>query len=189
NQSSKFSSQFFGFGELGGEDHLLLCGPPGTGKTYLAEMFAKSEALAYVRVNFAVELIVGSSKIKQDRIFQQAKEIIEEKQKETLCKVTKPVVIIIDEIDAVGRKSFSPTSSNNNEATDNLLINIDKIRQEKLNIVIIATTNYSSVLDTALIRAGRFGYQIQFSYPTEAEIDKMVEHCQEKVSSQSVDID
>jgi cell division protease FtsH len=167
----------------------LLYGPPGTGKTYLAEMFAKNEALAYVRVNFAVELIVGSSKIKQDRIFQQAKKIIEEKQKETLCKVTKPVVIIIDEIDAVGRKSFSPISSNGNEATDNLLINIDKIRQEKLNIVIIATTNYSSVLDPALIRTGRFGYQIQFSYPTEAEIDKMVEHCQEKVSSQSVDID
>src|SRR5439155_763657 len=92
-------------------------------------MFAKSEALAYVRVNFAVELIVGSSKIKQDRIFQQAKEIIEEKQKETLYKVSKPVVIIIDEIDAVGRKSFSPISSNSNEATDNLLINIDKIRQ------------------------------------------------------------
>jgi len=167
----------------------LLYGPPGTGKTYLAEMFAKNEALAYTRVNFATEFVVGSSKAKQDKIFQQAKKIIEEKQKETLCKVTKPVVIIIDEIDAVGRKTFSPISPNNNEATDNLLINIDKIRQEKLNIVIIATTNYSSVLDPALVRTGRFGYQIKFSYPTESEIDKMVERCQEKVSSRPNNID
>ena len=160
--------------KLNGGEHLLFFGPPGSGKTYLALTFARHESLAYVSVNFGAEFFVGSSKSKQEKIFKRAKEIITKEQKKTRQKNTKPIVIIIDEIDSIGTKNFSGNSSNSDESANGLLTLIDKIRQENLNIIIIGTTNHPSVFDSAILRSGRFGTQIEFPYPTTQEIGEMI---------------
>jgi SpoVK/Ycf46/Vps4 family AAA+-type ATPase len=94
------------------------------------------------------------------------------------------VILIIDEVDNYGKKSFSSSNSsrNNNEEINNLLKMFDEIERQNLNIIIIGITNYPDELEPALVRTGRFGTnRIEFSYLTEKEIGKMIEIFKEKV--------
>ena len=96
-------------------------------------------------------------------------------------------MIIIDEIDSVGIKTFSGTPHDSNEAANGILTMIDKIREEELNIIIIGTTNYSSKLDAAIMRSGRFGWQIEFTHPSSDKIVEMVEQLKLQTETQKLD--
>lgn len=84
-------------------------------------------------------------------------------------------MIILDEIDSVGIKSFSKHDSRNEE-TNGILNMIDKIEREKLDIIVIGITNYPEKLEPALVRSGRLSNKIEFSFPTEEELGIMVDY-------------
>ncbi|CAI2177481.1 407_t:CDS:2, partial [Funneliformis geosporum] len=148
------------------EMHALFYGPPGSGKSYLAEMFARNESLSYINANFGFELYVGSNQVKVNKVMEHAEYLLKLKGNE------KPVVIIIDEIDSIGTKSDISHSSK--QEVNALLTMIDNIKSKKLNIIVIGITNYPDALDSALKRAGRLGRQIEVPYLTREEITKMV---------------
>lgn len=155
--------------------HALFCGPPGTGKSYVAELLGQKESLAYNFFRFELEKYVGSSKEKIDKTFKGAKNILKrEARKPQNQRNNKPVLIILDEIDSIGVKEFSSESAKN-EPVNCLLQLIDDIKRKNLNIVVIGITNYPEKLDPALIRPGRLGNQIEFNYPNTEELTNLLQ--------------
>lgn len=169
--------------------HLLLYGSPGSGKSYFAEQFAKNESLAYIFVKFGSEIWKGSAQRKINKVAEQAEEILKEERKKNGQNEIKPVVIIIDEIDSIGIKNFSENNNSDNDSTNGLLTLIDKLNQFWLNIIIIGITNYSQVLEEALIRSGRLGNQIKFNNMMSGnQTKKLIEKLAEKNQSLGVGI-
>jgi hypothetical protein len=170
------------------DKHVLLSGPPGTGKTYLAETFAENEALRYASVKFDTVLWKGSSIAKQQIALSQAKNILrneEARQKRLGIKEKiKPVVIIIDELDSVGIKDLSPSNSSSRDEVNGLLRMFDEINNNKLNIIVIGITNYPEALDSALVRAGRLGRRIEVGYPTDEEMDKLMDYLEKEMKGE-----
>jgi SpoVK/Ycf46/Vps4 family AAA+-type ATPase len=170
------------------DKHVLLSGPPGTGKTYLAETFCQNEALEYAFVKFDTVLWKGSSIIKQKMALNQAKNILrneEARQKRLGVKEKiKPVVIVIDELDSVGIKDLSPSNSSSRDEVDGLLRMFDEINNKKLNIIVIGITNYPEALDPALVRPGRLGRKIEVGYPTDEEMDKLMDYLEKEMKGE-----
>jgi len=136
----------------------LLVGPPGTGKTLLAKAVAGEAGVPFYSMSGSdfIEMFVGVGPSRVRDLFSQARE-------------TAPSIIFIDEIDAVGRKrgggGFSGGGNDERENTLNqLLVEMDGF-SSTTNVVVLAGTNRSDVLDPALTRAGRFDRQIHVSNP------------------------
>lgn len=135
----------------------LLVGPPGTGKTLLAKAVAGEANVPFFSLSGSdfVEMFVGVGASRVRDLFRQAKE-------------TKPCIIFIDEIDAVGRargKNPNMTSNDERESTLNqLLTEMDGFGTNS-GVIILAATNRADVLDKALLRAGRFDRQIHVDLP------------------------
>jgi hypothetical protein len=162
--------------KIGGENlepkHVLFYGPPGTGKSFAAKIFAENESAAYNFVNLEIEKYAGTNIIKRKKILKRAKKILN-KQREN-----KPVVLIADELDSIGKKNSShPITS---KEVNNFLNLIDEIEQEKLNIIVIGITNYPDQLEEATVRAGRLGRSIEFFYLNEEEIKVLVKSLEEE---------
>lgn len=147
------------FTKLGGKipKGALLVGPPGTGKTLLAKAVAGEAAVPFFSLSGSdfVEMFVGVGAARVRDLFKQAKE-------------KAPCIVFIDEIDAIGRsrgKGQLPGSNDERENTLNsLLVEMDGFSTDS-GVIILAATNRPDVLDTALLRPGRFDRQISIDKP------------------------
>lgn len=135
----------------------LLVGPPGTGKTLMAKAVAGEASVPFFSLSGSdfVEMFVGVGAARVRDLFKQAKE-------------KAPCIIFIDEIDAVGRsrgKGSMPGGNDERENTLNsLLVEMDGFGSDS-GIIILAATNRPDVLDSALLRPGRFDRQISVDVP------------------------
>lgn len=145
--------------DLGGKipKGALLVGPPGTGKTLLAKAVAGEADVPFFSMSGSdfVEMFVGVGASRVRDLFRQAKE-------------KAPSIIFIDEIDAVGRargKNVMTGGNDERESTLNqLLTEMDGFGTNS-GVIILAATNRADVLDSALLRAGRFDRQIHVELP------------------------
>ena len=134
----------------------LLIGPPGTGKTLLAKAMAGEAQVPFFSMSGSdfVELFVGVGASRVRDLFKQARE-------------KSPCIIFIDEIDAIGRARGRNAVMSNDErenTLNQLLVEMDGFSGES-GIIILAATNRPDVLDTALLRPGRFDRQISIDRP------------------------
>jgi AFG3 family protein len=147
------------FTKLGGKipKGALLVGPPGTGKTLLAKAVAGEAGVPFFTLSGSdfVEMFVGVGAARVRDLFKQAKE-------------KAPCIIFIDEIDAIGRsrgKGQMPGSNDERENTLNsLLVEMDGFGTDT-GVIVLAATNRPDVLDSALLRPGRFDRQISIDKP------------------------
>lgn len=135
----------------------LLVGPPGTGKTLLAKAVAGEAQVPFFSLSGSdfVEMFVGVGASRVRDLFKQAKE-------------KAPCIIFIDEIDAIGRARGRNASMGSNDERENtlnqLLTEMDGFGTNS-GVIILAATNRADVLDSALLRAGRFDRQIHVDMP------------------------
>ena len=145
--------------DLGGKipKGALLVGPPGTGKTLLAKAVAGEAGVPFFSMSGSdfVEMFVGVGASRVRDLFQQA-------------KAKSPCIIFIDEIDAVGRaRSKNPAMGGNDERENTLNALLTEMDGFGTNsgVIILAATNRVDMLDSALLRAGRFDRQINVDLP------------------------
>ncbi|MBA3649025.1 MAG: ATP-dependent metallopeptidase FtsH/Yme1/Tma family protein [Chitinophagales bacterium] len=135
----------------------LLVGPPGTGKTLIAKAMAGEAQVPFFSISGSdfVELFVGIGASRVRDLFRQARE-------------KAPCIIFIDEIDAIGRargRNFIQGGNDERENTLNqLLVEMDGFGTDS-HVIILAATNRPDVLDSALMRPGRFDRQISIDKP------------------------
>jgi cell division protease FtsH len=135
---------------------VLLVGPPGTGKTLLAKAIAGESGVPFFSISGSefVEMFVGVGASRVRDLFKKAKE-------------NAPCLIFIDEIDAVGRQRGAGIGGGNDEreqTLNQLLTEMDGF-EGNTGIIIIAATNRPDVLDSALLRPGRFDRQVTVDSP------------------------
>lgn len=134
----------------------LLVGPPGTGKTLLAKAVAGEAQVPFFSLSGSdfVEMFVGVGASRVRDLFKQARE-------------KAPCIIFIDEIDAIGRargKNMMMSNDERENTLNQLLVEMDGFGTD-IGIIILAATNRPDVLDSALLRPGRFDRQISIDRP------------------------
>ncbi|HBI28953.1 MAG TPA: cell division protein FtsH, partial [Deltaproteobacteria bacterium] len=146
------------FRKLGGRipKGMLMSGPPGTGKTLLAKAVAGEAEVPFFTISGSdfVEMFVGVGASRVRDLFQEA-------------RGTGPCIVFIDEIDAVGRSRGAGLGSGNDEreqTLNQLLVEMDGFEPTD-GIIVIAATNRPDVLDSALLRPGRFDRQVHLPLP------------------------
>jgi cell division protease FtsH len=160
----------------------LLVGPPGTGKTLLAKAVAGEAKVPFFSLSGSdfVEMFVGVGASRVRDLFKQAKE-------------KSPSIIFIDEIDAIGRARGKNNSFGSNDERENtlnqLLTEMDGFGTNS-GVIILAATNRADVLDSALMRAGRFDRQIYVDMPDINERKAIFEvHLKPIKLDQAIDIE
>jgi len=160
----------------------LLVGPPGTGKTLLAKAVAGEAKVPFFSLSGSdfVEMFVGVGASRVRDLFKQAKE-------------KSPSIIFIDEIDAIGRargkNNFSGSNDERENTLNQLLTEMDGFGTNT-NVIVLAATNRADVLDSALMRAGRFDRQIYVDLPDVRERKEIFEvHLRPLKKDDSLDID
>ena len=170
--------------DLGGKipKGALLVGPPGTGKTLLAKAVAGEAGVPFFSMSGSdfVEMFVGVGASRVRDLFRQAKE-------------KSPCIIFIDEIDAVGRaRSKNPSMGGNDERENTLNALLTEMDGFGTNsgVIILAATNRVDMLDSALLRAGRFDREIHVDLPDLAERKEIFQvHLRPLKTDDSLDID
>lgn len=136
---------------------VLLVGPPGTGKTLLAKAVAGEAGVPFFSISGSdfVEMFVGVGASRVRDLFKQARE-------------KAPCIVFIDEIDAIGRARGKGMFQGGNDERENtlnqLLVEMDGFSTDK-GVILMAATNRPDVLDSALLRPGRFDRQIGIDSP------------------------
>jgi len=136
---------------------VLLVGPPGTGKTLLAKAVAGEANVPFFSLSGSdfVEMFVGVGASRVRDLFRQARE-------------KAPCIVFIDEIDAIGRARGRGAMQGGNDERENtlnqLLVEMDGFSTDK-GVILMAATNRSDILDSALMRPGRFDRQIGLGLP------------------------
>ncbi|MBB5887840.1 ATP-dependent zinc metalloprotease FtsH [Lactovum miscens] len=136
---------------------VLLEGPPGTGKTLLAKAVAGEAGVPFYSISGSdfVEMFVGVGASRVRDLFENAKK-------------NSPAILFIDEIDAVGRQRGAGMGGGNDEreqTLNQLLVEMDGFQDTGENVIVIAATNRSDVLDPALLRPGRFDRKVLVGAP------------------------
>ena len=170
--------------DLGGKipKGALLVGPPGTGKTLLAKAVAGEAGVPFFSMSGSdfVEMFVGVGASRVRDLFHQAKE-------------KSPCIIFIDEIDAVSRaRSKNPSMGGNDERENTLNALLTEMDGFGTNsgVIILAATNRADMLDSALLRAGRFDRQISVDLPDLPERKEIFQvHLRPVKVDSTVDID
>jgi len=165
------------FSRLGGKipKGVLLYGRPGTGKTLLAKAVAGEANVPFFSISGSdfVEMFVGVGASRVRDLFEQGKR-------------SKPCLIFIDEIDAVGRHRFTGIGGGHDEreqTLNQLLVEMDGFNSNE-GVILIAATNRPDVLDPALLRPGRFDRQISIDFPDVKGREKIL-----RVHAKSVRLD
>ncbi|CAL1146629.1 unnamed protein product [Cladocopium goreaui] len=135
---------------------VLLTGPPGTGKTLMAKALAGESGVPFIQSSASefIELFVGVGASRVRDIFKQAKE-------------KAPCIVFIDEIDAIGRQRGAGMGGGNDEREQTLnqiLTEMDGFEGNS-GVIVVAATNRSDILDSALLRPGRFDRRVAVSLP------------------------
>lgn len=159
---------------------VLLFGPPGTGKTLLARAVAGEAKVPFYSISGSdfVEMFVGVGAARVRDLFAQA-------------KANAPAIIFIDEIDAVGRQRGTGMGGGHDEreqTLNQLLVEMDGFEANG-QVILIAATNRTDVLDPALLRPGRFDRQIPVDRPDlKGRADILKVHAKNKPISEGVDL-
>ena len=160
---------------------VLLIGPPGTGKTLLAKAIAGEAGVPFFSISGSefVEMFVGVGASRVRDLFKKAKE-------------NAPCLIFIDEIDAVGRQRGAGIGGGNDEreqTLNQLLTEMDGFEGNS-GIIIIAATNRADVLDSALMRPGRFDRQVMVDNPDiKGRLEILEVHARDKKVSEEVSLE
>ena len=159
---------------------VLLVGAPGTGKTLMAKAVAGEAGVPFFSISGSdfVEMFVGVGASRVRDLFEQAKK-------------HQPCMIFIDEIDAVGRQRGAGMGGGHDEreqTLNQLLVEMDGF-DENTNIIVIAATNRPDILDSALLRPGRFDRQIYVNEPDVKGREEILQvHAKNKKLADNVDL-
>ncbi|GIW21286.1 MAG: ATP-dependent zinc metalloprotease FtsH [Candidatus Sericytochromatia bacterium] len=159
---------------------VLLVGPPGTGKTLLAKAVAGEAGVPFFSISGSdfVEMFVGVGASRVRDLFEQAKK-------------HSPCIIFIDEIDAVGRQRGAGLGGGHDEreqTLNQLLVEMDGF-EDNSSVIIIAATNRPDILDSALLRPGRFDRQVIVDRPDlKGREDILKVHIKGKPLAKDIDI-
>ncbi|MEE4166018.1 MAG: ATP-dependent zinc metalloprotease FtsH [Desulfocapsaceae bacterium] len=171
------------FTTLGGRipKGVLLEGPPGTGKTLLAKAIAGEASVPFYPLGGSdfVEMFAGLGASRVRDLFTEAKK-------------HAPAIIFIDEIDAIGGKRSSTNQSGSNDEREQtlnaLLVELDGFSSNE-TVIVIAATNRADILDSALLRPGRFDRQITLTLPDIKGRLKILEvHCRKVTIDENIDL-
>ena len=160
---------------------VMLVGPPGTGKTLLAKAIAGEAGVPFFSISGSefVEMFVGVGASRVRDLFKKAKE-------------NSPCIIFIDEIDAVGRQRGTGIGGGNDEreqTLNQLLTEMDGF-EGNTGIIVIAATNRVDVLDSALLRPGRFDRQVTVDVPDmKGRLDILNVHARNKKLAEEVSLE
>jgi ATP-dependent metalloprotease FtsH len=152
----------------------LFYGPPGTGKTLLAKAISGESNVNFLSATGSdfVEVYVGVGASRIRDLFNKARK-------------QSPCVLFIDEIDALGRKRSSCSTSGGNSERDNtlnkFLVELDGF-EENDNIIVFGATNRLDIIDDALLRPGRFDRKIRFELPEKSERKKIFNYYLSKLN-------
>jgi cell division protease FtsH len=153
---------------------ILMIGPPGCGKTYLAKAIATEANLPFIAMSGAefIEMFVGVGASRIRKLFKQAR---------NLAEVEGGCIIFIDELDAVGAQRAVDRGfggqTESNTTLNQLLIEMDGLKEKDFNVIVIGATNApENFLDAALLRPGRFDRKIYVHQPNLEEREKLFEY-------------
>jgi len=160
---------------------VLLSGPPGCGKTYLAKAIATESGLPFLSISGSefIEIFVGTGPARVRKIFKKAQQ---------LARLEGGCIIFIDELDAVGTSrgadlGFGAQTERNNTVNE-LLVQMDGLESQRYNVVVIGATNANeNVLDAALLRPGRLDRKIYVDRPGLDDREKLYQFYLAKVKA------
>ena len=159
---------------------VLLVGPPGTGKTLLARAVAGEAGVPFLTVSASefMEMFVGVGASRVRSLFEEARK-------------ASPAIIFIDEIDSIGRRRGAGIGGGHDEREQTLnqiLSEMDGFEKDT-SVIIIAATNRPDVLDSALLRPGRFDRQVTVGLPTQSERKEILQvHVRNKPVAEDVNL-
>jgi cell division protease FtsH len=160
---------------------VLLVGPPGTGKTLLARAVAGEAGVPFLTVSASefMEMFVGVGASRVRNLFEEARK-------------SSPAIIFIDELDSIGRRRGAGIGGGHDEREQTLnqiLSEMDGFEKDT-SVIIIAATNRPDVLDSALLRPGRFDRQVTIGLPTQKERLHILQvHTRNKPVADDVDLE
>jgi cell division protease FtsH len=170
------------FERLGGEipRGFLLVGPPGTGKTLIARAVAGEAGVPFFHMSGSdfMEMLVGVGASRVRNLFEEAKK-------------AAPAIIFIDELDSVGRKRGAGLGGGHDEreqTLNQLLSEMDGFEPNE-GVVVMAATNRPDILDSALLRPGRFDRRVTMDLPTRSDREEILKiHARQKPLDTDVDL-